>query len=571
MVAGVLVVGGAFLRLAFAVRAGVGYDEVFVIGLGLDELQGPMARWLLETPLRRSDAVTPLWWWVQAIPALVLGFPTQWGIRTIPIVFGLASLLLTCRLAPRSIGKGPALLLLAFVSFSDIGSFVSARGEFAEPMLLFVSLWAVLLVGNSQRFMLKGFLWFILLFTHVGKGALIVSGLICAELVFAVIHRRQSAELPGKRSRGTSFGAGIVSTLIAVVPTLAWLLLVNGLAFQEGPILTDTGPRASVWAAIAAITAGYSTTKEHMIASSWDTAQLYLDGAIWPVSTILAVPMAVGMVAALRRAIRAGGNGCRNALVLSLVPWFLGASILVIGRGMVGGRFHLLYLPAAWAMASIGLGSMRRARASALILSAILWSVHLGVAFSWSSWSGRHAALSPASILVPATLWIVLGFVTMPILFARFPRRTHRAACFALVVAAAGVNSFYGPMRWLPAARFEPMAERVPPGGTSLLFEIDAARSEMAAYPAAHGRTLHIDLANYFLTKPDSTPQDAQKATRYAQLATVYDRDAARAWVYLGLAYRKLGRPVEEIRDAWQRSYALRPDPRVAEWLAQLP
>jgi hypothetical protein len=127
-----------------------------------------------------------------------------------------------------------------------------------------------------------------------------------------------------------------------------------------------------------------------------------------------------------------------------------------------------------------------------------------------------------------------------------------------------------GPFRWGPAARFEPMAGPASNQEGALLAAIDAARSERGDYPQPHGRTLYIDLTNYFLTKSDLTPYDIDRAVHYAELETQRDPHDARAWSYLGLAYQRQGRPVAQVRDAWQRSYRLRPDPRMAERLAQL-
>jgi hypothetical protein len=144
------------------------------------------------------------------------------------------------------------------------------------------------------------------------------------------------------------------------------------------------------------------------------------------------------------------------------------------------------------------------------------------------------------------------------------------SGCFPVAILVLILTVRSGPYRWGPAARFEPMAGPASNQEGALLAAIDAARSRRGDYPQPHGRTLYIDLTNYFLTKSDVTPHDIDRAVHYAELETQRDPNDARAWSYLGLAYQRQGRPVAQVRDAWQRSYRLRPDPRMAERLAQL-
>jgi hypothetical protein len=146
-----------------------------------------------------------------------------------------------------------------------------------------------------------------------------------------------------------------------------------------------------------------------------------------------------------------------------------------------------------------------------------------------------------------------------------------RIGGWALVGTALLVVALYcGPFPWEPAARAEPMAGA--PGGPvrALLEQIDQARSGRAPYPPPHGRTLYIDLAHYFLTKPDQTPRDVDRAVHYAELETRRAPHDARAWFYFGWALQQAGRPTDQVRRAWQRSYEIRPTPLVAERLAQL-
>ena len=89
-----LIALGTVLRLAYAVRCGVGYDEVFVMGVGLEETASSWGALLIDVPVRRSDGITPLWWWVQEIPFAFQRHASLVGLRVIPLVLGVGTLLL---------------------------------------------------------------------------------------------------------------------------------------------------------------------------------------------------------------------------------------------------------------------------------------------------------------------------------------------------------------------------------------------------------------------------------------------------------------------------------------------
>jgi hypothetical protein len=233
---------------------------------------------------------------------------------------------------------------------------------------------------------------------------------------------------------------------------------------------------------------------------------------------------------------------------------------------MTGGRFHLLYLPAAWIAAAAGLWRLRRAGRTVIAGCGLAWMIHLGVAFSWSSWTGRELALSWSTVaaggIAAATASVALVGRGRSRLWG--PAAGTLGACLAIALLLAG------PGRWGPAARFEPMAGGAESQELRLLAAIDDWRSGEADLPQPHGRTLYIDLANYFLTKQPASAQDLDRAVHYAELETARVPNDARAWFYRGLAYQRQGRPVEQIRQAWERSYELRSDPRLEKRLQGL-
>jgi hypothetical protein len=549
----ILIVAGAALRLTYATRCGVGYDEVFVMGVGLDEASASWRALVIDVPVRRSDGITPLWWWVQAVPSLVGGHPSLVGLRAVPVLLGIATLIVAWRVAARRIGRGPAAILLGLAAMSDVLAFSNARGEFAESLLIVVALPAACLAGQTRRPGLKGTLWLILLMTHLGKGLFLVAGLAMAEVICILL----------KRGRGRTVRAvrGLaISGLIAVVPTIAWLLVVNTVAFSSGPVATDAGDRDNVWHSLTAITFGYRQVKAHLVAGPMDAMQVYLDGAIWPTTTILAVPLLVGMLSALFT------SGRRRVLTLSLMPWIVIGIVAVVARGMIGGRFHLLYLPALWIVAAVGLWRLRRAAGTFILGCGLVWIAHLGVAFSWSSWTER--ALGLGNLAQAAVALAIAIVITALLAWGRAGRRFPAVAIVGFLTLA--VVLLGGPWRWCPAARFEPMAGPTQDQERGLLLAIDQWRSGRDQYPPPHGRTLYIDLANYFLRKDPASAHDLARALHYAELETDRAPNDARAWFYLGLARQRHGLPAEQVRQAWQRSYELGPDPRLAERLGAL-
>lgn len=72
---------GAAYRLSLAASLPVGYDEVFVMAVGMDDIKSSGANTrLMEVlfflPIRRSNGITPLWWWVQ-YPSEFIGPPSR--------------------------------------------------------------------------------------------------------------------------------------------------------------------------------------------------------------------------------------------------------------------------------------------------------------------------------------------------------------------------------------------------------------------------------------------------------------------------------------------------------------
>ena len=540
------IVAGAGLRLAISLRAPVSYDEVFVMGVGLDEMLGSARAWFLDVPLRRSNAITPLWWWVQSVPALVTGRVSLWGLRVVPLALGVLTLLVTWRVARARIGRGPASLLVVLAALSDVLAFANARGEFAESLLLLAVLPYACLVGERKRTLTKGLLGALLLLTHLGKGLFLVAALTVADaLAQALRHRSWRV-----------FRRPALSLAIAATPAVAWLAVARTVPAGR-PLITDIGLVATPLDALWGLTAAYHATKHHMVSTRWDAAQIWLDGGVWSLTVLSAFPVLVGLIAALRRF-----HGRRGILSLALVLWIAFGALVVIARGLLGARFHLLYLPACWPAAALGLWRLRRLTPQARLMLAGVWGVSIAALGSWTSWADRAWHPSP----YPMLFGIVVFMCPLTAYIGR--RFSERAAWFQAVslglATLIAIASWGGPLRWARFARMEPFAER------EELAAFDAYRSGKAALPGTLDRTLYIDLTNFFLQKDGRTASDLGRAEYYARLEVQRVPRDARAWFYLGEALRQRGVPVEQVRAAWQCSYDLKPAPLVKQRLAEL-
>ena len=544
------IVTGFVLRLGISLHAAVSYDEVFVTGIGLDEMGVSARAFFIDVPLRRSNGGTPLWWWVQAVHTLLAGRITLWGLRLAPVLLGGATLVITFLVARATLGRGPATLFVMFAALSDVLAFCNARGEFAESLLLCWVMPGACLIGRRKHTLTKGILGWLILMTHLGKGLFLVGAMALSDAVAQAVHFRSGRAVirPG------------ISLGIAVIPALCWLMIA-GSTTVAGTLMTDIGPVTGPGDMLWKLTARYAETKPHMVATPFDAIQIWIDGGVWPIAAVTAVPVLVGVFAAVGRF-----RGRRGSLCLGLTLWIGLGLMAVVGRGLIGARFHLLYLPAVWLAASVGLWRLRRLGHPGCLALGGLWIVSVWVAFSWASWEDRTWGFSTLAVIFAGLSAAAVGLVG----WRRFGtgRRSTVVRATAWCVCAGMVAALLltcGPMRWAPFARMEPFA------GREELAAIDAHRRGKAHLPGRCDRTLYIDLANYFLRKENRTAQDLRRAEHYTRLETERDPHDARAWFYLGETLRQLGAPVERVRPLWERSYQLHPTPMLEQHLQELP
>jgi len=153
----------------------------------------------------------------------------------------------------------------------------------------------------------------------------------------------------------------------------------------------------NVWQLATTLTFDYAKTKAHVTAGLVDALRVWWDWGVWP-ATVVSLPLGVmGIVGALygTRRRRLGTYTRRDAARIGLLVWVIVGMAVVVGRGTLGARFHLMYLPALWMLAALTVSTFRRS----------------------------------------AQTWVLATFVVL--------------ATVSLLKT--------GPTRWAPCARFEPM------------------------------------------------------------------------------------------------------------------
>lgn len=561
-----VVVVGAGYRVWLTAVLPAGYDEVYGISLGMeDALESPGAA-LFQVPLTRSSAITPLWWWVEYAAVAAMGGVSLIAIRIVPILLGVLLPPLAFFATRRSLGRRAALIYAALIALSENVAVVNSRADFFESLALVFAVPLAAAVGESgfarpRRVWFLGLLGCGLLMTFLGKGAFILILFLCAKLALMLV-------VPAARVRRLTRLAAFA--LVAVVPTVGYLALASS-RFPEGIDHHEVGHAGGVTDLITKLTIEYPRTKAHVTGTPRDAAQLFLDFDVWPIAAMTAVPILAAIFATLVE-VTTGGlrvRGRRRALRIGLAVWTVLGVWFVVGRGATGARFHLLYLPAAWALLAMSVDRLLcrsgRSATAALVAVGIASVAFLALSAGWTDWTEAKWSAAKA---VPIAL---SGALTAGVVVRALRSRRWRARVAPPVLMLAWVlaNGIAGPFTWAAYTRAEPGY------GTAELAALDAYRSGRAEPPAPHGRTLFIDLANYHLKS--AATLDATECTTHLTRALRYARAEVRrapgdprAWFYLGEALRRGGAPPGEVIAAWERSLALRDDPRLAALVAEL-
>jgi hypothetical protein len=503
------------------------FDEVNVMAYGLARVGQTPRALLFEVPIAVSNGITPLWFWLQALPAGLFGETAKLGLRTLPLLLGLAGVLLAWRAAGRLRGARAAWLAGLLYATADLLVFTSARGEYAESLLaplLLLLVKDLLPRPDGEPIPLRSALWpALLLFTYLGKGLVCWGAYAFYLALLQLLGQRRLLERP----RSTP-GRTALLIVLPLLPSLAWLAAAEHALFASGgALVTDLGPVRSVWENVWRLTGGYgSEAKAFMVAGWKDSLYVYRDFAVWPTLALLAVPTAATLVGAGARvaaALRAGGP-LREAdllpLGLALPPFGL-----LVAKGALDARFHLLYLapllPFVAGVLDGWLGLLEHGRWKPFLLAGLLGCGSVAAAQAGALAAGLALAIAGLALAGSRS------------------RSRHLAAALALaalslLIAVSGLVR--GPLDWARRWAWEPSPV---PG---------EARRETASYPNAD-----LQLAACFLDRDgpaaaraflwralERHPQDPATVMQAAEvLLGSGSRDAERLLPYLGAFARR--------------------------------
>src|SRR5262249_46469288 len=219
-----------------------------------------------------------------------------------------------------------------------------------------------------------------------------------------------------------------------LAPSLAWLIAAQAVLFAGGATLaTDLGPVGSVFTNVRRLTTGYgSEAQPFMIAGPREALYVYADFAVWPTLALVAIPGLAGLAQRafdLARALRvrepAAAAAALRPLCLVLVPL-----AVIVAKGALDVRLHLLYGPVLVVVAALALAGWLEARPRGRVLAAA--SAFLYVA---ATQTGAPAA------------WRV-GFVGVGLLTAMLLRLAPRLALLPGVAYALAATALLGPLHW---------------------------------------------------------------------------------------------------------------------------
>ncbi len=496
----IFVLTGVAYRLYLSSILPVGYDEVKVMAVGLEEMTESVGKALIEVPVRRSNGITPLWWWLEY--ALTGGGRSisLLTLRIAPVLLGALTLLVGYRLCSTYWGRPTAVVFTAWLALSDVLTFTNSRSDFAESLSVLLLIPIVCLIGRPGAVVVRGLCLLGLLMTGFGKGIFAVGLMVLAEVVVLLVRRFSMPKcastieiLPELKPASPGPVRSLIMSLgIAVLPTGVYLLAAALYFAPVGSIHHDAVEAEGLIDLIYQITLNYPETKAHATGGPMDAALIWLNFDAWPVQLLSVPVIAIAILLTVRKWWAGGvsGQSRRDTAMLGLLVWVLCGAVVVISRGTAGARFHLMYLPALWLFAAHALRS-RFDR----VPTAVIGSIILGV-------------------------WTVSVFLAGPVIWASF-------------------------------ARFEPMYASVE------LKQLQSWRENGDPKPPPHGRTLNIDLAHHYLTTDPRSELDIDRAIRYARQETQNVPNVARGWFYLGDALLARGASVDDACAAWRRGLTL--------------
>ena len=442
-----------FLADEYIIQSGV--RDMYGVGPDKHLGTGPLTV-LFGVPLRNGQKLAPLWWWLQyGVRALIPNNETV-VYRILPVALGMLGIALFYRLALALFGEPIPTILAMLLSVNDVHVYMSSKSQYLE-VILFVAavLMAIALVLKPLRirpYLLGGLGVGLALGSYLAKGV----GLMLAYLAISFLQIATSGKSQSVSLRLRLLVKHWAWLGLAVLPVLIWWIGAEWFFLNNSVRVADMGYYGHLWEPFYYLTVGYGEKTPDWFTGPWYWGLLvYSHSDAWPSLTSTAVLAAVGFATALRRAFRSDGNRRRESLFITLsFAVLLGP---LVWKGIDGGRYHTLYLPAL--LLGIGLtmewmwGQARNMLWQRILPSTLfaLTGLYTFFMFGWQRWPDQWVwPALPGGVVLGVSLLFTILYVLGPRLFLR------RAAVIGMALMVTTLSLIRGPLHWGTFAYQEP-------------------------------------------------------------------------------------------------------------------
>jgi len=430
-----------------------------MLGIGPDRHLGTgLTTQVFGVPLRNGQFLAPLWWWMQTgvlqlIPGhddiLYRGDDTKL-YRLLPLVWGVVGLAVFYRLAAGVLRRPIPALVTLLLSVHDLHSYMSSKAQYPSPVQ-FVATILIALVLVRSRVGVKG-CWMLACGVVLSLSVSLAKGIALVIVMLVVMTLKLVASPKPRRLPANlrSVGVDIRIFLIALLPLFAWWVGAEWFFSTHSVRVADLGYFGHLLDPVLALTLGYGEQFKSFTTGPWYWALLvYSHADIWPTLSFMALPMAVGCGIA---AVGAAQGGRRRSMYIYIVVAIALQLGVQLNKGVDGGRYHMLYLPASLLASGLffeWLWFRAEARLSSRLWGTagiILVGIYVYVMFGWQQWMtawvlpgrwgsiallgglaaglvyllGRGSSLRQWSVLGVAGLGVCLSLVRGPLHWGMF-------------------------------------------------------------------------------------------------------------------------------------------------------